>query len=60
MSLFDVFVYGTLKKGCDNHERFCQGYDTWEPALVQGRLYDIGLGFPMMEVPEESILGYGC
>ena len=59
MSVFDVFVYGTLKRGFGNHQRFCQGYTSLEPALVLGRLYDIGLGFPMMEVPEESILTRG-
>lgn len=53
-----LLVYGTLKRGFPNHERFCRNAIDIQPATVWGRLYDLG-AYPALEVPEESILAYG-
>ena len=53
-----VFVYGTLKKGFSNHERYCAGVLRITPAWLRGRLYRFK-DFPTMSVPEEDILCFG-
>ncbi|HOZ46562.1 MAG TPA: gamma-glutamylcyclotransferase [Candidatus Hydrogenedentes bacterium] len=53
-----LFVYGTLKSGFPNHDRFCRNAIDIQPATVWGRLYDLG-AYPALEVPEETILAYG-
>lgn len=53
-----LFVYGTLKSGFPNHDRFCRNAIDIQPATVWGRLYDLG-AYPALEVPEESILAHG-
>lgn len=53
-----VLVYGTLKRGFANHDRFCSNAVDIQPATVLGRLYDLG-SFPALEVPEDSILADG-
>lgn len=54
-----LFVYGTLKRGFWNHDRFCRGVLTLEDALVRGRLFETSSGIPVLEVPEEDILAVG-
>lgn len=54
-----LFVYGTLKKGFWNHDRFCTRAISIEPATTWGRLYQLPAGFPALEVPESSILATG-
>ena len=56
--LLRLFVYGTLKRGFPNHDRFCRNAVDIQPATVWGRLYDLG-AFPALNVPEESILAHG-
>jgi len=53
-----LFVYGTLKRGFPNHDRFCRNAIDIQPATVWGRLYDLG-AYPALEVPAESILAHG-
>lgn len=54
-----VFVYGTLKRGQRNHERFCQDLvAAWE-ATVRGWLYDLPYGFPALVVPEADVRATG-
>ena len=53
-----LYVYGTLKRGQRNHDRFCQGAVDIQEAQVRGRLYE-GPGFPVLEVPEDDILAIG-
>lgn len=53
-----LFVYGTLKSGFPNHDRFCRNAIDIQPATVWGRLYDLG-AYPALEVPAESILAHG-
>jgi gamma-glutamylcyclotransferase (GGCT)/AIG2-like uncharacterized protein YtfP len=54
-----LFVYGTLKKGFWNFDRFCTRAISIEPATTWGRLYQLPAGFPALEVPESSILATG-
>ena len=53
-----LFVYGTLKRGQRNHDRYCQGAVDIQEAQVRGRLYE-GPDFPVLEVPDEDILAIG-
>ncbi len=57
--LLRLFVYGTLKRGYWNHERFCRGVLSVEETVVRGRLYELPSGIPVLEVPEEDILARG-
>ena len=54
-----LFVYGTLKRGFWNHDRFCRGVLAVEDAVVRGRLFEKSSGIPVLEVPEEDILAVG-
>jgi gamma-glutamylcyclotransferase (GGCT)/AIG2-like uncharacterized protein YtfP len=54
-----LFVYGTLKRGYWNHDRFCSQAVSIEPATTWGRLYHLPAGYPALEVPPESILAEG-
>jgi gamma-glutamylcyclotransferase (GGCT)/AIG2-like uncharacterized protein YtfP len=55
-----MFVYGTLKRGGRNHERYCGGALRVEEAWVRGELYDLPLfHFPALVVSEASIHAFG-
>jgi gamma-glutamylcyclotransferase (GGCT)/AIG2-like uncharacterized protein YtfP len=54
-----LFVYGTLKRGYWNHDRFCSQAVSIEPATTWGRLCHLPAGYPAIEVPPESILAEG-
>ena len=54
-----LFVYGTLKRGFWNHDRFCRGVLTVEDAVIRGRLFETPSGIPVLMVPEEDILAVG-
>lgn len=57
--LLRIFVYGTLKRGMWNHERFCAGALSIEEAVVCGRLYEMDCGLPVLQVTEADILAHG-
>lgn len=57
--MLKLFVYGTLKRGFWNHDRFCQGAITVEEAVVKGRLFEMPSGIPVLQVPEVLILAQG-
>lgn len=60
MKTVKIFVYGTLKKGFRNHDRFCGNAIGIEPATVNGILYDTGCGFPAMQLsdnPDDLVHG---
>lgn len=57
--LLRLFVYGTLKHGERNHDRYCRGASFAGAATVRGRLYDLPLGFPALVVPREDVHGVG-
>ncbi|MFP7756217.1 gamma-glutamylcyclotransferase [Thermodesulfobacteriota bacterium B35] len=54
-----LFVYGTLKRGYWNHDRFCRGVLDVQEAVVRGRLYEMSSGIPVLQVPETDILAHG-
>ena len=54
-----VFVYGSLKRGQSNHERFCRGVLAVKEATVRGRLYELPFGFPALVVPEADVRATG-
>lgn len=54
-----LFVYGTLKTGYWNFERYCRNAVNIKPATVWGRLWQLPAGYPAIEVPEASILAHG-
>lgn len=54
-----LFVYGTLKRGFWNHDRFCRGVLDIREAVVRGRLYEMHSGIPVLEVPDEDVLAHG-
>jgi gamma-glutamylcyclotransferase (GGCT)/AIG2-like uncharacterized protein YtfP len=55
----NLFVYGTLKRGQSNHERFCRGLISAREATVRGRLYELPFGFPALVVPEADVRATG-
>ncbi|HUT54425.1 MAG TPA: gamma-glutamylcyclotransferase family protein [bacterium] len=57
--LLKLFVYGTLKRGYWNHDRFCQGVLSVEEAVVTGRLYQFSSSIPILQVPDAHILAHG-
>ncbi|MDJ0554600.1 MAG: gamma-glutamylcyclotransferase [Microcoleaceae cyanobacterium MO_207.B10] len=59
MSYVKVFVYGTLKPGEANYQRYCaeRVVDTY-PAVTSGRLFELPIGYPAMTEGEESIQGF--
>ncbi len=54
-----IFVYGTLKQGYWNHDRFCRSALYIEEATVLGRLYELPSRVPVLQVPERSIVTVG-
>jgi len=54
-----IFVYGTLKRGFINHERFCGRATEIRAATVWGRLYQMRAGYPALQLPTASILAHG-
>lgn len=54
-----LLVYGTLKRGYWNHDRYCRNAIDIRPATTWGRLYALPAGYPALEIPEEHILAHG-
>jgi gamma-glutamylcyclotransferase (GGCT)/AIG2-like uncharacterized protein YtfP len=54
-----LFVYGTLKRGHSNHDRFCRGVLDVKEATARGRLYELPFGFPALVVPKEDVRAEG-
>ena len=52
-----VFVYGTLKSGFGNHNRFCKNAYSVQSATVNGTLYDVGL--PYLTIDKIHTFGAG-
>lgn len=52
-------VYGTLRIGGSNHDRYMRGYLSVEETTIRGRLRWLSPGIPMLEVPPEEILAVG-
>jgi len=54
-----LFVYGTLKRGFWNYDRFCRGVLDIREAEVRGRLYEMHSGIPVLQVPDGDVLTHG-
>lgn len=54
-----LFVYGTLKRGYWNHDKFYKGALCIEEAKVRGCLYQLPSGIPILRVPDSDILAVG-
>jgi len=54
-----LFVYGTLKRGFWNHDRFCRGVLDVREAAVRGRLYEMHSSIPVLRVPDGYVLAHG-
>lgn len=54
-----VFVYGTLKPGEAYYRQYCQPYVVGEaiPAIVQGCLFHLPLGYPAMTLGNGWVTG---
>ena len=59
MNTLNVFVYGTLKPGEANYQRYCAGKVVEEQsAIAFGQLYDLPLGYPAMTHGESPVQGF--
>ncbi|MBW4558685.1 MAG: gamma-glutamylcyclotransferase [Trichormus sp. ATA11-4-KO1] len=57
--LVRVFVYGTLKPGEANYQKYCAGkVRNAKRAVVLGRLFTLPMGYPAMTPGEDSVHGY--
>ena len=54
----NIFVYGTLKKGYPNHNRFCSHATRIIPCTIRGTMYDTKLGFPALQLKNNQTI-YG-
>ncbi|WP_017316282.1 gamma-glutamylcyclotransferase family protein [Mastigocladopsis repens] len=54
-----VFVYGTLKPGEENYQRYCAGQVVnATKAVAQGKLFALPMGYPAMTQGDSPIHGY--
>ena len=58
-TVLKVFVYGTLKAGQRDHDRISEDVASIEQATVRGRLFDLPVGDPALDVPGMDILAVG-
>ncbi len=57
--LLRVFVYGTLKPGEANYQRYCDGkVVNATKALAFGQLFDLPEGYPGMTLGDSPVYGY--
>jgi gamma-glutamylcyclotransferase (GGCT)/AIG2-like uncharacterized protein YtfP len=54
-----IYVYGTLKHGFWNHDRYCKGVVEVTEGEVLGRLFELATGIPILEVPDNLVLAEG-
>lgn len=58
MNLIRVFVYGTLKPGEYNYQRYCQQQVVQtETAIALGQLFQLPMGYPAMVLGEGVVQG---
>jgi gamma-glutamylcyclotransferase (GGCT)/AIG2-like uncharacterized protein YtfP len=59
LSNLKVFVYGTLKPGEYNYQRYCEGKVVEEKrAIAFGQLFNLPLGYPAMTLGESPVQGF--
>ena len=54
-----LFVYGSLKHGFSNYGRYCRGAGSVEEAQIEGRLFQLPSGYPVLVLPQSRILVRG-
>jgi gamma-glutamylcyclotransferase (GGCT)/AIG2-like uncharacterized protein YtfP len=54
-----LFVYGSLKRGFSNYSLYCRGSVSIEPTQIEGRLFQLPNGYPVLELPQSRILAHG-
>jgi gamma-glutamylcyclotransferase (GGCT)/AIG2-like uncharacterized protein YtfP len=59
LPLLRLFVYGSLKRGFNNHDLYCRGARSAEPAATPGRLYRLPTGYPALTLPASRLLARG-
>jgi len=58
-SQLKIFVYGTLKPGEVNYQRYCEGLVVEvQRAIASGQLFDLPLGYPAMTLGESTVHGF--
>ena len=59
MDFLRVFVYGTLKPGQANYQRYCAGKAiAASPAIARGQLFTLPLGYPAMTTGTQTVYGF--
>lgn len=59
LSLLKVFVYGTLKPGESNYQRYCAGKVVEaQRAIALGQLFALPVGYPAMTQGDNPVQGY--
>ena len=59
MNFLKVFVYGTLKPGEVNYQRYCAGeVIAATPAIARGQLFALSLGYPAMTTGTQTVHGF--
>lgn len=57
--LLRVFVYGTLKPGEANYQKYCaKKVISAEPATTRGQLFALPMGYPAMTLGDSLVHGY--
>jgi gamma-glutamylcyclotransferase (GGCT)/AIG2-like uncharacterized protein YtfP len=57
--LVRVFVYGTLKPGEANYQKYCAGkVVNAECATTRGQLFALSVGYPAMTLGDSQVYGY--
>lgn len=59
MDNIKLFVYGTLKPGEVNYQKYCEGKVIEEKrAIAFGQLYNLLLGYPAMTLGDKQVQGF--
>ncbi len=59
MDNLKIFVYGTLKPGETNYQRYCAGKVVEaKRAIAFGQLFDLPLGYPAMTLGDSPVQGF--
>lgn len=56
MTRLRLFVYGSLKRGFGNYNRFCRGVHAMEDTQIEGSLYLMPTGYPALRLSESLVL----
>ena len=56
--LLRIFVYGTLKPGEANYQKYCAGMLYATSAIALGKLFALPMGFPAMTLGDKPVHGY--